>query len=311
MNLQQLEYVLAVAENRHFESAAEKCFVSQSTLSTMISRLESEIGVKIFDRKKRPVEVTRDGAVIVEQLKRILCEVDQLGELVKTVKGEIAGELSISVIPTIAPYLLPLFLTDFAKRFPDLHIKVKEQTTSEIIRRIKSRDLDIGILSIPVDEKDLQELKLYDEPFIFYDAGNSQEEVVSAKDVDMSNLCLLEEGHCMRTQVIRLCELHKKRLHSKLSFEYEAGSIDSLLRFVKGHHAATLLPYLVGIELPETERRHISQFSPPVPFRSVGMVVHRHFVKQKVLEALHQEIMEKISEVLPQVEMAGRGLTPV
>jgi LysR family hydrogen peroxide-inducible transcriptional activator len=173
MNIQQLQYVLAVAENRHFELAAQKCFITQSTLSTMISKFEDEIGLQIFDRKNKPVSITTEGQIIIEQLKNIINDIEQLNELVKEIKGEIKGNLSISVIPTIAPYLLPLFMQSFASKFPDLNIKVKEQTTHEIIRNLKSRELDIGIISIPVEDKDIVEHKLYDEPFVFYDAGNT------------------------------------------------------------------------------------------------------------------------------------------
>ncbi|HBH21855.1 MAG TPA: DNA-binding transcriptional regulator OxyR [Cytophagales bacterium] len=311
MNIQQFQYVLAVADLRHFELSAEKCFITQSTLSTMISKFEDEIGIKIFDRKKKPVEITTEGEAIIEQLKVITREIDQLKELTKEIKGEIKGSLTISVIPTIAPFLLPLFLQNFASRFPNLNIEVKEQTTGEIIRQIKSRELDIGILSIPLQDRDLLEIELYDEPFVYYDASaENARQLVSGK-LDMSNLCLLEEGHCMRTQVINLCDLHKKPLKNKLNFDYKAGSIDSLLRFVKVNGAATLLPYLSTLGLTEEENKHISGFVEPVPYRSVGLVVHRHFVKKKILENLQNEITDKIKPLLPQKEALGKKLSPV
>lgn len=308
MNIQQFQYILAVADKKHFEKAAEKCFISQSTLSTMISKFEDEIGIMIFDRKKKPVALTSEGEIIVEQLKTINKDIAHFNEVVKEIKGEVKGSLSISVIPTIAPFLLPLFLQDFAKKFSNLNIEVREQTTEEIIRQLKSRDLDIGILSIPLKEKELFEVKLYDEPFVFYDAANVSSSKITVSELDKSTLCLLEEGHCMRNQVVELCDLHKKQGNSKLNFDYKAGSIDSLLRFVKANKASTLLPYLAAKELSENEGHALSYFSDPVPFRTVGLVVHRHFVKNKVLEMLKNEILEKLSPVLPEKEIEGKML---
>jgi LysR family hydrogen peroxide-inducible transcriptional activator len=311
MNIHQFQYILAVAENRHFELAAEKCCITQSTLSTMISKFEDEIGILIFDRKKKPVEITTEGLLIIEQLKIIQNNIDQLKEFTKEIKGEIKGNLTLSVIPTIAPFLLPLFLQKFASKFPDLSITVKEQTTSEIIRAIKARELDMGIVSIPILDKDLIEIKLYDEAFIYYDTNKESNDLVSVDAVNMENLCLLEEGHCMRTQVIKLCDIHKKPYSSKLNFEYKAGSIDSLLRFVKANNASTLLPYLSTLDFNETEKKHVSEFSEPIPFRSVGIVVHRHFVKKKLLEILQEDILRQIAAVIPKQELNGLKLMPL
>ncbi|MFY0675247.1 MAG: LysR family transcriptional regulator [Bacteroidia bacterium] len=311
MNIQQIRYILAVSQHRHFETAAEHCFISQSTLSTMISKFEGEIGIKVFDRKKKPVQITKEGALIIDQLKAIGKEIEQLNELSKEIKGEIKGNLSISVIPTIAPYLLPLFLQGFAKRFPNLSIEVKEQTTAEIIRNIKNRDLDIGIISIPINEPEIEEVKLYDEPFLFYDARDEKKDAVKAKQLDMGSLCLLEEGHCMRTQVVQLCDLYQHNLKSTLNFDYKAGSIDSLLRFVRANNATTLLPYLSTLDMVENEQQHLSTFEAPTPFRTIGLVVHKHYVKRKILESLKQEILEKVEAVLPNNTLEGEMLMPV
>lgn len=311
MNIQQFEYVLAVAKHRHFEEAAESCYISQSTLSTMISRFETEIGIKVFDRKKKPVQLTHEGEMIIEQLRAITTEIAQLNELTKEIKGEVKGSLSISVIPTIAPYLLPLFLQGFARKFKDLSIEVKEQTTAEIIRNIKNRDLDIGIISIPVSDPEIEEIKLYDEPFVFYDASASIPENVKAAQLDVGSLCLLEEGHCMRTQVVQLCDMYQHNLKNTLNFDYKAGSIDSLLRFVKANNATTLLPLLSTLDMPKEEQQHLSPFEEPTPFRTIGLVVHRHYVKKKVLESLKSEILEKLKDVLPNKDLEGEMLMPL
>ncbi len=311
MNIQQFQYILAVAEYKHFEIAAEKCCITQSTLSTMISKFEDEIGFKIFDRKKKPVQLTNEGKIILEQLTIIVNNIDQLKELTNEVKGEVTGSLTLSVIPTIAPFLLPLFLQDFATKFPNLNIKVREETTSEIVRKLKSRELDIGILSVPLNDKEIEEIKLYDEPFLFFDAENTMSEHITVKNIKMKNICLMEEGHCMRTQVLQLCDFDDNQLGSKLNFEYKAGSIDSLLRFVKANKATTLLPHLATIDFSVNEKMHLGNFISPVPYRTVGLVVHRHFVKKKLLAVLKQDIIEKITPILNKMHLEGEQLFPI
>ena len=311
MNIQQFQYILAVAEFRHFELASEKCHITQSTLSTMISKFEDEIGFQIFDRKKKPVQITNEGLLIIEQLKLITNNIDQLKELAKEIKGEINGNLSLSVIPTIAPFLLPIFLQDFASEFPNLNIVVREETTAEIQRKLKSRELDIGIISIPILDKELEEVKLYDEPFLFFDAGNSKSKNLSVASVKLENLCLMEEGHCMRTQILQLCNENFRISNSKLNFEFKAGSIDSLLRFVKAYNGTTLIPCLAAHNFSDLDKIHISNFTSPVPFRTVGLIVHRHFVKKKLLKSLQQMITDKIAIILPQNLIEGKMLNPV
>lgn len=311
MNIHQFQYILALAESRHFENAADKCFISQSTLSTMISKFEDEIGIQVFDRKKKPVEVTAEGAIVIEQLKKINKEIESLHEVTNQLKGEVKGTLTIAVIPTIAPFLLPLFLHRFASKFPNLHIEVREQTTSEIMRMIKTRDLDIGIISLPVNDPEIIEFPMYDESFVFYDASSKNNKELTTKQVDVSNLCLLEEGHCMRNQVLELCDFHKKELNNKLNFRYKAGSIDSLLRFVKANKATTLLPFLAAKELSAPEQKKISEFRAPIPFRSVGIVTHSHFVKHKIRELLEEEILREVKPLLQKTTIKGKRLLPM
>jgi len=311
MNIQQLEYVIALAESRHFETAAARCFVTQSTLSTMIAKLEGELGITIFDRKRKPLELTIEGEVLLEHTRLILKEIEQLQEMAKELKGELKGELKMAVIPTIAPFLLPLFLQAFAQKFPQLKIRVRELTTSEIMRQLKSRDLDIGIVSIPLQDTSLVEYKLYDEPFVYYDAGKKQPKTVSVEKLDMRNIVLLEEGHCMRAQVVQFCDIKRKPLGNRLNFEFKAGSIDSLLRFVKANKAATLLPYLATSDMPMRDLNRVSRLAGSEPYRSVGIVVHRHFVKKRVLELLHDEIVGVVNRVMPKRRMKGEGLDPL
>lgn len=311
MNIQQFQYVLALAEYRHFETAAEKCFITQSTLSTMVSKFEDELGIQIFDRKKKPLGLTSEGAVLLEQIRRIRREIDALEELSQEIKGEIGGSLSIAVIPTVAPFLLPLFLHRFAKAFPKLLIDVREQTTAEIIRNLHSRDLDIGIVSIPLQDALLQEHHLYDEAFVYFDMQQQEPGLIAPQHIDPRQLCLLEEGHCMRTQIVELCKYYENKLSEQLNFRFRAGSIDSLLRFVRANAGATLLPELAVLDLSAEEKQRISLFESPRPYRSIGLVVHQHFVKRKLLELLLKDIRSAVLPLLSEQELLGKQLLPL
>lgn len=295
MNIQQFQYILAVAEHRHFETSAEKCFVSQSTLSTMISKFEDEIGIKIFDRSVKPVEITKEGEIIIEQLKNITNEINHLNEIVKEIKGEIKGKIIIGCIPTVAPFLLPLFLKDFSNQYPDLTIEVREKTTEEIVRQLKSRELDIGILSSPLKESEIIEEHLYDESFILFDTSNrNSNQTVKIGDLELNNFWLLEEGHCMRDQVLDICELGQAEFNTTANINFKSGSIDSLLRFVKSTKGKTIIPLLSLIDFPESDKKHLRFFAPSIPHRSIALVHHVHFPKKKIFNLLKAEIIQKV-----------------
>lgn len=311
MNIHQFDYVLALAELQHFEKAAEQCFVTQSTLSTMISKFEEELGILIFDRKRKPVSLSVEGERIVEQLKIIRREIEHLREIRQEIKGEVSGRLTISVIPTIAPFLLPLFLSRFAARFPKLEIEIREQTTAEIMKQIRLREVDIGIVSVPVNDEELREIHLYDEPFVYYESVGIGKNGMQVEEVDLSRLYLLEEGHCMRTQILELCDARDQIPFRKINFTFKAGSIDSLMRFVRANEASTLLPYLSVHEFSEKEKEHLSYFNEPLPYRAVGMLVHRHFVRDGVLRALKDEILQSTESILPAMRLAARPLAPL
>lgn len=311
MNIQQFKYILAVAELKHFELAAEKCFVTQSTLSTMISKFEDELGIQVFDRKKKPVALTNEGERIVNQLKIILSGIDQLNELKHELKGEVKGKLTIAVIPTIAPFLLPLFLQDFANQFPDLTIEVRELTTREIIRQLKSRELDVGILSTPLNDSEITEIDVYEEPFVLYDRALKYADTIVPEMLDLSDLWLMEEGHCFRTQVLKLCDIQQHLKKTALNFDFKAGSIDSLLRFVRANHASTLLPYLATTDFDRIEQCYVKRFEQPEPSRKVGLVVHHYFVKYKILHLLKDHIINAVSELLPEQQAPQLTIDPI
>lgn len=309
MNFQQIEYVLAVSETKSFVQAAEKCFITQSTLSTMIGRLEEELGITIFDRKSKPVTITLEGEQVIRQLRIISKETENLREVVNALKGKVAGQLKIGVIPTVAPYLLPLFLNDFMKSLPHVHFEISEITTERILEDIGKRELDIGIVSIPLDHPEIVEIPLYNEPFLLFDMENSvSDEKLDVSHIDCNRLWLLEEGHCLRAQAENICGLHENRTVNR-NLNYKSGTIDSLLKFVHQNNGVTLIPLLAALDLLEKDRKYLRKFAPPVPVRTIGVVVHNHFVKKAILEMLQLEIQEKVLPLL-NTELEEQAIIP-
>lgn len=311
MTIQQIKYVLAVAQYAHFEKAAESCFVTQSTLSTMINKLEEEIGIFIFNRKTKPVTITKEGEMLIERMRILQYEFESLQNTVQELKGELVGELRIGVIPTISPYLLPLFLKKFASLYPKVKMIVTETTTEIIQRELKSRTLDVGILAISIDDKELQETALYEEPFFVYDCKSDKPpERLSVEELDFSDLWFLEEGHCLRTQVQKICDLSNKESKKSINIEFKAGSIGSLMRFTQANKGITILPYLACLEISEERKRNAVPFYSPVPVRTVGLAVNKHFVKKKLLTEMKKIIQEVVMPHLPELNQVN-SVNPV
>lgn len=299
MNIQQFQYILAVNELKNFGKAADKCFITQSTLSTMIVRFEEEIGITIFDRKTKPVTVTKEGATIIQQLRIITKEINNLEQQVQAMKGQLTGDLKIGVIPTVAPYLLPRFLGPFTEQFPLIRFEISEMTTSTILKQLQSRQLDVGLASIPLKAPDLMEVPIYNEPFIFYDSQAEQQAPQRMDQIDPERLWLLEEGHCLRTQVEKLCDFDQLRRQKASNLKYKSGTIDSLLRIVRMNKGLTFLPQMATLDFPAGEQEKLHTLGNPVPVRTIGLVVHRHFVKKQILEHLQKAIAQVAEDLLP------------
>lgn len=296
MTLQQLEYVIAVENHRHFAKAAQACFVTQPTLSMMLQKLEEELGVIIFDRSKQPVVPTEIGFLIIEQARKILKETAQLREIIETEKESLAGELRIGVIPTLAPYLLPLFLKSFSGKHPQIRLHIFELTTDSIIQKLKKDMIDIGIMATPTGDKELFETPLFQEEFVVYAAKNEgilEKKYLLANDIDVNRLVLLEEGHCMRAQVINLCELRQVSNQISNVF-YESGSIETLKNLIELHEGITILPELALRNFTPEQFENIRYFKEPAPVREISLVTYRAFVKKRLAEALYNEILENM-----------------
>ncbi|MBL7682773.1 MAG: LysR family transcriptional regulator [Flavipsychrobacter sp.] len=296
MNLQQLEYIVAVDVHRHFVTAAEKCFVTQATLSMMIKKLEEELEVKIFDRSKQPVVPTETGKLIIAQAKQVLQDTARLKEIVNEERGLVRGELKIGIIPTLAPYIIPLFINNFMKKYPDVKLQISELTTEAITEKLEQYALDVGLLATPLSNPALIEQPLFYEQFVVY--ASAQEKLLKKKyllanDIDINRLWLLEEGHCLRSQVMNLCELkhREKELHQ---LDFESGSIETLKKIVDLNQGITILPELALNDLGRAQHNRVRHFKSPAPVREISIVTFRHFVKEKLVEALKQEILDNI-----------------
>jgi LysR family hydrogen peroxide-inducible transcriptional activator len=298
MTFVQLEYIVAVDTYRHFAKAAERCFVTQPTLSMQIQKLEDELSVKIFDRSKQPVIPTEAGMEIIEQARKILSEKNVINEIIHAKKGTFVGELRVGIIPTLAPYLLPLFVQSFNKKYPHVKLIVNEMMTEYIVARLREGRIDVGLLVTPLQENGIKEHVLfYEELLVYVSKKNSayQKTYVLPQDIDPNKLWLMEEGHCFRSQIVNLCEL-RRASDAGSHFEYEAGSIETLRRMVELNDGITIIPELTTLEMTPKQFQLIRRFKKPAPMREVSMVVHRDFVKKRLVEALKAEIIAAVPD---------------
>lgn len=298
MTLVQLEYLVAIDTYRSFVIAAEKCFVTQPTLSMQVQKLEDSLGAKLFDRSKQPVIPTEIGTAVIAQARLILAESFKIPEIIAAHKGEIKGELKVGVIPTVAPYLLPRVLSVMMEKYPDLQLQVWEYTTDQIIHNLKIGLLDCGILSTPLDDSSLKEIPLFYENFVTYISSANHllsKTALTARDINPDELWLINEGHCMRNQVLNICQ--QKRSGSQVrNFEYNTGSVETLKRMVDMNSGITVLPELSLEEFSPSQLERVRHFEQPEPAREISIVTHRNFLKRSAITALQKEIVHIVPE---------------
>lgn len=291
MTITQLYYVLAVAEHQNFTKAAEKCFVTQPTLSMQIQKLEDELDILIFDRSKKPIELTDVGRKIVTQAKNIVNESYRIQDIVDQQKGFIGGEFKLGIIPTIMPTLLPMFLKTFIKKFPKIKLKIDELTTEEIIHRINEGHLDAAIAATPLESESIKERVLYYEPFVAYIPKGHKLHTKAKIKVDelvIEDMLLLEDGHCFRDGVINLCKALKN--HDDDKFQLESGSIETLVKLSNEGMGMTLLPYLHTLDLNAKAQDNLHYFEEPAPAREVSIIYHKSELKMQIIEAMQSVI---------------------
>jgi len=291
MTITQLYYVLAVAEHQNFTKAAKKCFVTQPTLSMQIQKLEDQLNILIFDRSKKPIELTEVGRKIVYQAKNIVNEANRIQDIVDQQKGFIGGEFKLGIIPTIMPTLLPMFLKTFIKKYPKVKLKIEELNTEEIIMKINDGHLDAAIVSTPLKIEDIKERVLFYEPFVGYIPKHhrlSEKKKIDVSDLDINDMLLLQDGHCFRDGVINLCSALKNQKEG--TFQLESGSIEMLVKLSNEGLGMTLLPYLHTLDIKEKERKNLHNFNEPSPAREVSIIYHKSELKFKIIEALQDVI---------------------
>ncbi len=295
MTLVQLEYIVALDTYRSFGVAAEKCFVTQPTMSMQVQKLEDELGVRLFDRSKQPITPTEIGIEILEQARTILKESYKLKELISNQKSSVSGELRIGIIPTMAPYLMPKVISAFMDKYPDVQLVIWEYMTDQIIHELKNGLLDCGILSTPLEDKSLQEIPLFYESFVAYLSKSSpliNKKNLQASDINLDDLWLLNEGHCMRNQILNICK--RKKSNDLKPFEYNTDSVETLKRMVEMNKGITLLPELSISDFSVKQLDRVRYFKSPEPTREISIVTHRNYLKRKLILTLEKEILDAI-----------------
>lgn len=290
MTLQQLEYILAVNQFRHFAKAAEYCRVTQPTLSTMIQKLEEELDTRIFDRSQQPVCPTPVGIHIIEQAQNILVQANRIKNIIEEEKHSLTGTFKLGILPTVAPYLLPRFFPQLMKKYPDLDIRVVEMKTNDIKKALQTGEIDAGIVASLAGMEELQQTPLFYEQFFAYVSREDalfNNEVIRTSDLNGEQLWLLDEGHCFRDQLVRFCQMKSARA-SQLA--YHLGSMETFMRMVESGKGVTFIPELAVLQLGDAQKELVRSFAIPCPTRQVVLLTNKNFIRHTLLEVLVKEI---------------------
>ena len=290
MTLQQLEYILAVNQFRHFAKAAEYCRVTQPTLSAMIQKLEEELDTRIFDRSQQPVCPTPVGIHIIEQAQNILVQANRIKNIIEEEKHSLTGTFKLGILPTVAPYLLPRFFPQLMKKYPDLDIRVVEMKTNDIKKALQTGEIDAGIVASLAGMEELQQTPLFYEQFFAYVSREDalfNNEVIRTSDLNGEQLWLLDEGHCFRDQLVRFCQMKSARA-SQLA--YHLGSMETFMRMVESGKGVTFIPELAVLQLGDAQKELVRSFAIPCPTRQVVLLTNKNFIRHTLLEVLVKKI---------------------
>jgi len=293
MTITQLKYTLAVAEHGNFTTASEKCFVTQPTLSMQVQKLEEELGVTIFNRSTKPLQVTEVGEKVLNQARKIIEESTRMNDVISEEKGIIGGTLKVGIIPTVTSTLLPLFLNIFTKKHKNVDLKIEEFNTETIVQKLEDNSIDCAIAATPLSNDKVIERPLYYEPFVAYVpkhhslSGNKYLEI---DDLTNGDLLILQDGHCFRNQVLNLCTLEDLNKQ----YELKSGSFETLINLSNNGPWMTIIPYLHSNNLSPKNIENIIPFQDPAPAREISMIYSKSQLKLPVINAL----MSNISSVI-------------
>lgn len=300
MTLQQMEYIVAVDKYRHFAKAAESRGVSQSTLSALIQKLEAELDVSIFDRNSHPVKPTAVGEEIISRAKLLLFNAAQVKELVATRKGESVGKVSLGIISTVAPYLLPKMFRYMSENHPDIELRVEEARVSTILSQLERGELDIAVTATPVSNEELLEIPLYRERLMAYvspDEAIYNEEDLHTDRLPEENVWVLREGYCPNRGIFPFCNRRAAR-----QSVYEAGSVETLIKIVDENGGYAIIPELHVPLLRKCQQANVRALTNPEPSREIAFVVHRNFVRERLLNIL----ADAVKSVIPPAMINSR-----
>lgn len=296
MTLQQLEYIIAVYRLRHFAKAAEHCGVTQPTLSAMVQKLETELGVKLFERSSQQVVPTQVGRLVVEQAWKVVQRAARIKQIVAEQQHAVAGEFRLGILPTIAPYLLPRFFPDFCRKYPEVEIKAVELKTDDIRRELAKGEIDAAIMVNLNDMDNLELYPLYQERFYVYVSRHDplfNHKNIKTADLGNKTLWLLDEGHCFRDQLVKFCNLKGAR---KSKTTYSLGSIETFMRMVEGGMGITFIPELALWQLSDRQMELVRPFALPEPSREIVLVTGKNYLRKTLVNLLVKEICSCLPE---------------
>ena len=296
MNLRDLRYLVALADERHFGRAAERCHVSQPTLSAQLRKLEDYLGVPLIERQPRRVSMTETGDKVVARARRLLQEADAIVELCRADRDPLAGELRLALIPTVGPYLLPKVVTRLKRALPRLKLLLYEYQTAQLLEKLRDGEIDLGILALPVPTDGLESLVLYEEAFVLAAPDShplAKRDKVRVDDLKNETLLLLEDGHCLRDQALEVCS----RIRVNEEEDYRATSLETLRQMVAAGHGITLLPQLATTgPRGATRGLKVRPFTHPAPARSIGAVWRKSTTRGPAIEAVLESIRNTMSK---------------
>ncbi len=272
LTLRQLRYFEALSRHRHFGRAAESCAISQPALSIQIKELEAGLGVPLFERSARKIQLTAFGEDFVTRARDILRAVDELGEMARAAQSGLSGRLRLGVIPTIAPYLLPILIRDLQAAFPALDLHIRETMTATLLQELSEGRIDTAIVALPIGERNLVEVPLFSERFVYVRPdGEAGAPVPAPEMLERERLLLLEEGHCFRDQALSFCSLPTTRPHEGL----DGSSLSTLVQMVGAGLGVTLIPEMAVAVETRAAAVDVVPFSGAGPARDIGMIWRR------------------------------------
>lgn len=311
MNLREIKYILAVADARHFGRAAENCFVSQPTLSGQIKKLEEELGVVLFERTNRSVEITPIGQTILHHARLLLEQAEAIERVARAHQDPLDGPLRIGAIPTLSPYLVPLLLVPLKRQYPQLRLVLSEELTESLLARLQRHDLDAALLATPVDQPELAQAPLFEEPFWLAHPRNHPlyfKDEISAQDLTEIELLLLAEGHCLTHQVMEVCHL-RERPHQGEMADLRAASLETLLQLVGAGFGCTLVPALAIRGGWMTDSGIIARrLEQPDAFRRISLVYRRSFPRPQALAAFASVLLAQLPNTVRRLADPGAPL---